>query len=240
MTYVDLGDVEVGAEFTGDGRPHRTGRSVGRGLAVRRHRRGPGLRRLPAGPQPGVGRAVARRCLPVRPASCATRTRPRPSSCRRGWSTGCTRWSPSGCPCTSCRIGPLYLIGIPGEVTIVAGLRLRRTVAAIVGADLDDVLVAGLRQRLHPLRHHARGVRRAALRGRQHHVRPLGARRVRADRGGALARAMVAGEPAPAGPRPLDLPRRTAPLGSPAGRRRPPPADFGRVVLRAARPLPAG
>jgi neutral ceramidase len=41
------------------------------------------------------------------------------------------------------RIGPLYLIGIPGEVTITAGLRLRRTVAAIVGADLHDVLVAG-------------------------------------------------------------------------------------------------
>jgi neutral ceramidase len=41
------------------------------------------------------------------------------------------------------RIGPLYLIGIPGEVTITAGLRLRRTVAAIVGAELHHVLVAG-------------------------------------------------------------------------------------------------
>jgi neutral ceramidase len=41
------------------------------------------------------------------------------------------------------RLGPLYLIGIPGEVTITAGLRLRRTVAAIVGADLENVLVAG-------------------------------------------------------------------------------------------------
>ncbi len=41
------------------------------------------------------------------------------------------------------RLGPLYLIGIPGEVTITAGLRLRRTVAAIVGADVENVLVAG-------------------------------------------------------------------------------------------------
>jgi neutral ceramidase len=41
------------------------------------------------------------------------------------------------------RIGQLYLIGIPGEVTITAGLRLRRTVAGIVGAELSDVLVAG-------------------------------------------------------------------------------------------------
>jgi neutral ceramidase len=41
------------------------------------------------------------------------------------------------------RLGSLYLIGIPGEVTITAGLRLRRTVADIVGAELRDVLVAG-------------------------------------------------------------------------------------------------
>jgi neutral ceramidase len=41
------------------------------------------------------------------------------------------------------RLGPLFLIGIPGEVTITAGLRLRRTVAAIVGAELENVLVAG-------------------------------------------------------------------------------------------------
>jgi neutral ceramidase len=41
------------------------------------------------------------------------------------------------------RIGPLYLIGIPGEVTITAGLRLRRAVAQRLEADLHDVLVAG-------------------------------------------------------------------------------------------------
>jgi len=41
------------------------------------------------------------------------------------------------------RIGQLYLIGIPGEVTITAGLRMRREVAAAVGAELRDVLVAG-------------------------------------------------------------------------------------------------
>src|SRR5882757_6914988 len=41
------------------------------------------------------------------------------------------------------RIGSLYLVGVPAEVTIVAGLRLRRAVAAAVGAELDRVLVAG-------------------------------------------------------------------------------------------------
>jgi len=41
------------------------------------------------------------------------------------------------------RIGRLFLIGIPGEPTIVSGLRLRRTVASIVGAELADVLCVG-------------------------------------------------------------------------------------------------
>ncbi|RJS46813.1 neutral/alkaline non-lysosomal ceramidase N-terminal domain-containing protein [Nocardioides cavernaquae] len=41
------------------------------------------------------------------------------------------------------RIGQLNLVGMPGEVTIVSGLRLRRTVAAIVGAPLRNVLVQG-------------------------------------------------------------------------------------------------
>jgi len=52
-------------------------------------------------------------------------------------------WVQERVPVMLVRIGRLYLVGIPGEVTICAGLRLRRTVAAIVGADLEDVLVAG-------------------------------------------------------------------------------------------------
>src|SRR5690606_14794855 len=41
------------------------------------------------------------------------------------------------------RIGDLHLIGMPGEVTVVSGLRLRQTVADVLGADLDKVLVQG-------------------------------------------------------------------------------------------------
>jgi neutral ceramidase len=41
------------------------------------------------------------------------------------------------------RIGPLYLVGVPGEATIVSGLRLRRAAADVLGADLRDVLAAG-------------------------------------------------------------------------------------------------
>src|SRR5690606_4134785 len=52
-------------------------------------------------------------------------------------------WVQEIVPVQLVRIGRLYLIGVPGEVTIAAGLRLRRTVAGITGSDLDDVLVAG-------------------------------------------------------------------------------------------------
>ena len=41
------------------------------------------------------------------------------------------------------RLGQLYVVGIPAEVTIVSGLRLRRAVAAAVGTGLENVLVQG-------------------------------------------------------------------------------------------------
>ncbi|MBU3066721.1 neutral/alkaline ceramidase [Nocardia sp. NEAU-G5] len=50
---------------------------------------------------------------------------------------------PNVVPVQLIRIGELYLLGIPGEVTITAGLRLRRTVAAVVGAEVGNVLVVG-------------------------------------------------------------------------------------------------
>jgi neutral ceramidase len=41
------------------------------------------------------------------------------------------------------RIGPLVLIAVAQEVTIVAGLRLRRAVADVLGIPVDNVLVQG-------------------------------------------------------------------------------------------------
>lgn len=56
---------------------------------------------------------------------------------------GMLRWSQDRFPVQLVRIGGLYLICLPFEVTIVSGLRLRRRVAAIVGTDLDHVLCQG-------------------------------------------------------------------------------------------------
>ncbi|NRQ50310.1 neutral/alkaline non-lysosomal ceramidase N-terminal domain-containing protein [Aeromicrobium stalagmiti] len=56
---------------------------------------------------------------------------------------GMLRWSQERFPVQLVRIGGLYLVCLPFEVTIVSGLRIRRRVAEIVGADLDHVLCQG-------------------------------------------------------------------------------------------------
>ncbi|HTK67351.1 MAG TPA: neutral/alkaline non-lysosomal ceramidase N-terminal domain-containing protein [Pseudonocardia sp.] len=143
LVYVDLDEVTVGAEFTGDGRSHRTsGACAGASSLAGAWVDGPGF----PGFRPGhrnpvfaqVSRLVYRLSSRLRdsqapkalvfPGGLLDRVRPLVAS---------------RAPVQLLRIGRLYLIGVPGEVTIVAGLRLRRVVAPIVRADPADVLVAG-------------------------------------------------------------------------------------------------
>jgi neutral ceramidase len=142
VTYVDLAHVTVAPEFTGDGRRHTTsGPAGGSASFAGAWADGPAF----PGFREGKNRAFDW------PAALAygLSTRLRDSQAPKGILLPgglLNRWLPvvaQRVPVQLLRVGPLYLIGIPGEVTIVAGLRLRRTVAAIVGADLADVLVAG-------------------------------------------------------------------------------------------------
>ncbi|MFD3512917.1 neutral/alkaline non-lysosomal ceramidase N-terminal domain-containing protein [Streptomyces sp. NPDC058657] len=142
LTHIDLSRTEVGPEYTGDGLPHRTGTPVGgaaalagawadgKGFAGFREGRNPVWdalsQRVIYALSPGLRDAHAPKAL-VLPAGPLNRLRPMVQE---------------RVPVQLLRIGRLHLLGIPGEVTIVAGLRLRRTVADIVGADLADVLVA--------------------------------------------------------------------------------------------------
>lgn len=57
--------------------------------------------------------------------------------------TGLVQATPNVLPLQIVRIGPLHLVAVPAEVTIVAGLRIRRAVAAEVGVPLENVLVQG-------------------------------------------------------------------------------------------------
>jgi neutral ceramidase len=144
VTYVDLSDFSVRPEFTGDGREHRTGPALAGAAALAGTEEGPGplhplLRQGRNTIVDGLVRNVVYRLSP----------RLRDAHAPKGALVPGRRlnkllpFMAERAPVQLLRIGQLYLIGIPAEVTIVAGLRLRRTVADIVGAELPDVLVAG-------------------------------------------------------------------------------------------------
>jgi neutral ceramidase len=141
FTYVDLGAVVVRGEYTPDGREHRTGRPMVAASMFAGTDEGEGFPGFRQGRNPfwdSISRGIYRLAARVRaaqepkglvlPAHAFNRLQP---------------FIQEVVPVHLLRIGRLYLIGIPGEPTIVAGLRLRRTVASIVGADLDDVLCVG-------------------------------------------------------------------------------------------------
>ncbi len=143
-TYIDLSDFEVRPEFTGDGRTHRTGPALAGAAALAGTDEGPG----PLHPLVRQGR---NRVVDWLVANTAYRLLPRlrDAHAPKGAVGPGIRLNKAlglmstGGPVQLLRIGQLYLIGVPAEVTIVAGLRLRRTVAEIVGAELRNVLVAG-------------------------------------------------------------------------------------------------
>ena len=229
MTYVDLGGRR------GRGRVHRRRpaaphrRAVAAASQFAGHRRGPGLRRLPAGPQPGVGRGVGRGGLPGVAARCATRTRPRPSGAAALAGQPAVADGPERVPVHLVRLGPLYLIAIPGEVTIVAGLRLRRAVAAIVGADARPR--PGGRLQPTPTSTTSRRPRSTTRSA----TRPA----ARCSAGGSSARSCrplprwparwSTASPAEPGPRPPDLPAAGALGAARAPGRRRLAGDYGRV-----------
>ncbi|WP_280436944.1 neutral/alkaline ceramidase [Nocardia carnea] len=143
FVHVDLSAVTVSAEFTGDGREHRTGRPAGGAAAFAgagydgpthwktfQEGRNPGwdfLSRLAYRFAPTLRDAQAPKAI-VAPAGLLNRSKP---------------YVQEIVPVQLFRIAELYLLGIPGEVTIAAGLRLRRTVAAALDVELANVLIAG-------------------------------------------------------------------------------------------------
>lgn len=222
VTYVDLSSVEVGARFSGDGRPHRTGPAFGGAAALAGTDEGPAFRAFRQGANP-VWDALSRPFYRMSPALTDAQA-PKALVIPGGVLNRLVPLAQERVPVQLIRIGSLYLIGIPGEVTIVAGLRLRREVAAIVGAELEDVLVAGYSNAyIHyittPEEYEAQRYEGGStMFGRWE----LGAFMQAAS---TLAEAMRDGTPAPAGSRPPTMsPPRAArtgrrPDGAPEGRR---------------------
>lgn len=143
LTYVDLSNVTVGPEFTGDGKEHRTCKpAIGAAMAAGSTEDGPAFPVFKEGENPAWD-AVSKTVLYQADEELKQCQSPKGIVVPIGAMNALYPWVQEQVPVQLVRIGGLYLVGIPGEVTVVAGLRLRRTVAEIVGADIKDVLVAG-------------------------------------------------------------------------------------------------
>ncbi|MCD0452891.1 neutral/alkaline ceramidase [Actinocorallia sp. API 0066] len=140
FTYVDMGATNVDAAYTGDGTNHSTcGGAFGVGFAAGSKEDGPGIPFLNEGEGNNpVFNLFSNLLYAASPALKACQA-PKDILLRSG-DLGLTS---NILPVQLVRIGQLYLVGVPTEFTIVAGLRLRRTIAEIVDAPLDHVLVAG-------------------------------------------------------------------------------------------------
>lgn len=143
FTYLDLSAVQVSPEFTGDGRTHRTSRPApGASAFAGAWADGPGFKGFREGRNrffDSLSKHVYYRISPGLKDSQA----PKGIVLMAGALNVLIPLVAERVLIQLLRIGQLYLIGIPGEVTITAGLRLRRTAAAIVGAEISNVLVAG-------------------------------------------------------------------------------------------------
>ncbi|MGH3656335.1 MAG: neutral/alkaline non-lysosomal ceramidase N-terminal domain-containing protein [Micromonosporaceae bacterium] len=143
LVYVDLANTTVRPEFTGDGREHKTCKpAVGAGMAAGSIEDGPAFPTFKEGENP-VWDAISDTVLYTASPELKDCQSPKDIVVPIGELNTAYPWVQEQVPVQLVRIGQLHLIGIPGEVTITAGLRLRRTVASVVGAEVRDVLVAG-------------------------------------------------------------------------------------------------
>lgn len=141
FAMVDLSDVTVSPQFTGDGRQHRTcDGALGASFAAGSTEDGGGG--LPIFEE-GHGNNPLFQAL----SAVLYLADPELRQCQAPkdilLSTGALGFTPEVMPLQLVRIGQLVLIGVPQEVTIVAGLRLRRTVAAALRTPIENVLVNG-------------------------------------------------------------------------------------------------
>ncbi|OQO89884.1 alkaline ceramidase [Saccharomonospora piscinae] len=141
--HVDLSDVTVRPEFTTDGRTHRTcDAAVGAAMAAGSTEDGPAFPLFAEGDNP-LFDLVSDSILYEASPELRQCQAPKGVVVPIGAMNALYPWVAETVPVQLVRIGSLHLVAIPGEVTIAAGLRLRRTVAEAVGAEVRDVLVAG-------------------------------------------------------------------------------------------------
>jgi neutral ceramidase len=139
LTHIEPATLTVGEAFTGDGRSHRLSPAVlGAAFA--------------AGTKEGIGAKQFHQGVDANPAlfACSRliyRLRPRVGKAQSPKAmlipVGALGWVADRLPIQLVRIGSLVLVAVAQEVTIVAGLRLRRAVAEALDVSINDVLVQG-------------------------------------------------------------------------------------------------
>ncbi|TNC25369.1 neutral/alkaline ceramidase [Amycolatopsis alkalitolerans] len=139
--YVDMSKVTVDGRYTPDGREHTTApAAIGVSMLAGSTEDGPGLP-LPEGVSNPFIDALGGVDAPI-PRELAGAQAPKAVAVPFG-AMKPYPWAPEVLPLQIVRLGQLYLAAGPAEYTIVAGLRIRRTVAAELGVPLENVLVQG-------------------------------------------------------------------------------------------------
>ncbi|MCW2777864.1 MAG: alkaline ceramidase [Frankiales bacterium] len=139
LSLVRLPGLPVDARHAADGRPHRLGQAVLGAAFAAGTKEGPGVGAFGEGVD---GNRVLSACSGL-----AWRLRPGVGDAHRPKAmllpVGALGWTAETVPVQIVRLGPLVLVALAQEVTIVAGLRLRRAVAETLEVPLEDVLLQG-------------------------------------------------------------------------------------------------
>ncbi|MFC4058644.1 neutral/alkaline ceramidase [Planomonospora corallina] len=143
LRFVDMENVAVDGRYTPDGKPGRTCTAmVGASTIAGSTEDGPAIPGFREGMTGPIGSLLA--SLDVRPsASLLACQAPKANLVPTGMITAPVPVTPRILPLQIMRIGRLHLVAGPAEFTIVAGLRVRRTVAEELGVPLEDVLLQG-------------------------------------------------------------------------------------------------
>ncbi|MGY4098565.1 neutral/alkaline ceramidase [Nocardia sp. R16R-3T] len=150
LCYIDLADTAVDGRFTPDGQPRHTApAAAGVSLIAGSVEDGPGLPGVPI-PEGVRNPFIDALGDPRQPAPSwlADAQAPKAIIAPLGLLPP-VPWVPNVVPIQLVRIGELYLACGGGEFTIVAGLRIRRTVAAALGVALEQVLMQGYANAYH-------------------------------------------------------------------------------------------
>ncbi|MEU3609361.1 neutral/alkaline ceramidase [Streptomyces sp. NPDC035033] len=139
LRYVDMSQIQVDGRYTPDGQTHHTSSGViGLSTLAGSIEDGPGIPGLFEGTPSPLAPLIEQIDSAV-PQWLADEQAPKTSVVP----SGLLQATPDVLPLQLLKIGQLYLIGGPAEYTIVAGLRIRRTVAEELGVPLENVLMQG-------------------------------------------------------------------------------------------------